>query len=177
MKFKVTAIAVDITQTPFGFSKPRDEIIDTEQNVLFTACTSIQDVEVAYEGFWNYLGGPDVVSKPSQKIKVLAVSPLEHRQPESDMHTYSFRAECLDDVKNFQRVCAIAGIAATFRVEPGVFQMPEPPSGPEVQMETDVPLEQLRVVMRQVVDGHVMLQTLRACPLSENSLERDYDLH
>lgn len=30
-------------------------------------------------------------------------------------------------------------------------------------------------IMRQLVDGHVMIETLRECPLAENSLEREYE--
>lgn len=93
------------------------------------------------------------------------------------MTIYSFRAECLDDIKEFQRQCVVAGLAISMRVKTGILNMPEPPSDPEVEMESAVSLETLQGVMRQVVDGHVMLQTLRACPLSDNTLERDYDLH
>lgn len=77
MKFKVTAIAVDLTTRPFSYSAPREEIVDTQENTIFGACESIQDVEVAYENFWNYLNGPDLVQNPSQKVKVLMVEPVE----------------------------------------------------------------------------------------------------
>jgi hypothetical protein len=45
-----------------------------------------------------------------------------------------------------------------------------------VQMEIDWDIERIRVVIREVVDGHVMLQSLRPGVLPDNSLERDYDL-
>jgi hypothetical protein len=46
----------------------------------------------------------------------------------------------------------------------------------EVEMHTDASLDSLRGLIRQVTDGHVMLQTLRQVPLQDNSLERDYDM-
>ena len=76
MKFRVVAIAVDLTQTPTAYSQPREEVVDSLQNSLFAECASIQDVEFRYESFWNYRDGPDVVSNPSQKIKVLSVTPI-----------------------------------------------------------------------------------------------------
>lgn len=44
MKFKVTAIAVDLTTRPFSYSAPREEIVDTQENTIFGACESIQKV-------------------------------------------------------------------------------------------------------------------------------------
>jgi hypothetical protein len=44
----------------------------------------------------------------------------------------------------------------------------------DVELEAGATLEAIRSVMRDVQDGHVMVQTLRACPLAKNTLERDY---
>jgi hypothetical protein len=44
----------------------------------------------------------------------------------------------------------------------------------EVELEAHATLEAIRNVMRDVEDGHVMVQTLQACPLAKNTLERDY---
>lgn len=88
------------------------------------------------------------------------------------MKTYSFRAECKEDVERFNEECLKAGLMTQWQAKPDE-QSPEV----EVELQTDAPLDTLRNVIRQVVDGHIMLQTLRECPLAENSLERDYDLH
>lgn len=88
------------------------------------------------------------------------------------MKTYSFRAECLEDVKRFHGECLKAGLIAELQAKPDD-QFPDV----DVELYTGASLENLRNVMRQVIDGHVMLQTLRECPLAENPLERDYDLH
>lgn len=76
MKFKVTAIAVDLTQSPISYGPARDEVIDTAKNEVFKACNSIQSVEVVYERFWNYPTSPDVVCNPREKVKVLVVELL-----------------------------------------------------------------------------------------------------
>lgn len=83
---------------------------------------------------------------------------------------FSFRAECLVDVQRFKAQCEKLGLASILSAREGV----APDVG--VEMETAASLEIIQDVMRSVVDGHVMRQTLRECPLSENSLERDYDL-
>lgn len=45
------------------------------------------------------------------------------------------------------------------------------------EFKSTMSLEELRDALRELEDSHVMLQTLRQCPLAENSQERDYDLH
>jgi hypothetical protein len=87
------------------------------------------------------------------------------------MATYSFRAECPADIDLFEQQCVTAYLNTAIRRVPD-------PVFPDVdaEMEVGVPLDAMRCLMRQMVNGHVMLQTLRACPLSENSLERDNDL-
>ena len=46
----------------------------------------------------------------------------------------------------------------------------------EVELESSASLGALLDIMRRIVDGHVMLQTLRECRLKDNALERDYEL-
>lgn len=87
------------------------------------------------------------------------------------MPVFSFRAECMDDVEKLHEECVAAGIIWSMNAKP---DMPYPDVDVEIKAETT--LEVLRGLMRQVVDGHVMLQTLRECSLAENSLERDYEL-
>lgn len=43
-----------------------------------------------------------------------------------------------------------------------------------IDIESSVDIEALREVLRNQTDAHVMLDTLRPVPLSENMLERDY---
>lgn len=87
------------------------------------------------------------------------------------MAFFSFRAECPADVLEFERACALAKITTSLAKLPdGTYP------DVEVELETPVAIDALRAVMRSIVDGHVMLQTLRECRLKDNSLERDYDL-
>ena len=79
---------------------------------------------------------------------------------------YSFRAECLHDVDELLKV--IRGtLVREYRRDPGY---------PDVEIEFDSPadLAILKAIMSIVEDGHVMRETLRTCPLSENNLEREY---
>ena len=43
----------------------------------------------------------------------------------------------------------------------------------EIMVDPSVSLGTMRRWMREVPDGHVMIQTLRPVPLAENSLERE----
>lgn len=88
------------------------------------------------------------------------------------MTTFSFRAECQPDVEAFQAAMAAAGVVATMKAAGDTSGLTDL----EVEMQSDSSLGQLQYVLRQVTDGHVMLQTLREVPLAANSLERDYDL-
>jgi len=85
------------------------------------------------------------------------------------MPIYSFRAECQADLDQLVRKLRSSAIHC-FMSGAQDKQFPDC----EVELETDAPLETIRNSMRAVEDGHVMVQTLRACPLAENSLERDY---
>lgn len=87
--------------------------------------------------------------------------------------TYSFRAECPDDVEKFHQQCLNSGLITAMRSTSNTDGLRDV----EVEMETEASLETIRGLMRKVIDGHVMLQTLKDCPLADNMLERDYDLH
>lgn len=85
---------------------------------------------------------------------------------------FSFRAECKGDVERLQAEFAGAGIEITsLRVVPDEEGFPDV----EVEATTISDFDAVRVCVGSLVDGHVMFQTLRACRLAENSLERDYD--
>lgn len=88
------------------------------------------------------------------------------------MNTFSFRAECLADVTAFIGTNDDNSLTAV-GIVPDMTGFPDV----EVQFDSELGLEELRQRMRAVEDGHVMVQTLRQCPLSQNSLERDLNIH
>jgi hypothetical protein len=89
------------------------------------------------------------------------------------MQRFSFRAECAADVDGFRRVCDLSGLVTAWEIHPDKSGLPDV----EVDLQSTSSLKVLREAMREIKDGHVMLQTLRECPLADNSLERDYDVH
>lgn len=77
MEFQVLAITVDVSETPCRFGETRSETIDTRNpDSPFAGCSTIQEVEFAYERYWNYRNDPDVLHDPARKIKVLTVTPV-----------------------------------------------------------------------------------------------------
>lgn len=76
MKFKVTALSVNLTVLPHRFTEPREEIVDTSSNPVFSNCGSIRDVEIAYEDHWNYGSSQFRISDAASKVKVLSVTPV-----------------------------------------------------------------------------------------------------
>jgi hypothetical protein len=44
-----------VSGNPVGDGITRDELIDTETNVLFKMCRTVLDIKNAYESFWNEL--------------------------------------------------------------------------------------------------------------------------
>lgn len=93
------------------------------------------------------------------------------------MKTYSFRAECLMDIERFQRRCR-ASFPHVLKMRKIRLKHEDGRESGEIAVELHTPLglDYLRGIMRQVVDGHVMLQTLRPIPLAENKLERDFTI-
>lgn len=87
--------------------------------------------------------------------------------------TYSFRAECIADIEQFASACKSAGLVINNDKPSSIDEM-TPDACFEFQATADI--ETLRTLLSTVPDGHVMLETLRACALSENSLERDYGI-
>lgn len=80
---------------------------------------------------------------------------------------YRFRAECQHDVDELRHL-----LGAKFDKITIVNSPPFPDV--EVEIEARLSLEELRDVMRRVVDGHVMVQTVAR--YGEYTGERDYDL-
>lgn len=86
---------------------------------------------------------------------------------------FSMRAECSVDFNRFMELAKQNGLVVEHTVRP------DPDGFPDVEIEfaSDSTLANIADVIRQVPDGHTMLQTLRPVPLADNSLERDYDIH
>lgn len=98
---------------------------------------------------------------------------------ESPRFVCSFRAECPGDVDT------LAGAIWSLRESDGLdvtktilrmnYTYQFPTLEPTVQIESsDVSIEHVEKLLRNIEDSHVMLDTLRPVPLSENSLKRDY---
>lgn len=54
--------------------------------------------------------------------------------------------------------------------------MPLPTPDVEVEIYVDATLEDLAAILSKIPDSHVMQETLRNLPASENSMERTYKL-
>lgn len=87
------------------------------------------------------------------------------------MPVYSFRAECEHDLAQLTKALRARGVISSMQVSRHDL-FPDC----KAELEGVVSLETLREVMRELPDNHVMIQTLRACPLADNSLERDRDI-
>lgn len=90
------------------------------------------------------------------------------------MNTFSFRAEFVNDVFTFLReIHHIPGaITEQYRYVIHGDQLGEG----EVELKVNATLEQLMDTLRGIEDSHVMLQTIKQCPLAENNCERNYDI-
>ena len=89
------------------------------------------------------------------------------------MNVFSCRAEGQCDVDSLQNLCATSGITlVNLRIELDRNGFADV----EVEFESSATLETLRETAKLVVDGYVLLQTLRQVPLAENSLKRDRSL-
>lgn len=76
MKFIVSALSVN-PRTGDVTGGPRDEIVDTEENILFAGCHTPWEVEDQYEAYWNRLNASweDNFPDYKAKVKVLDVKP------------------------------------------------------------------------------------------------------
>jgi hypothetical protein len=112
----------------------------------------------------------DLLGRPDRPRPILLrMSDVQTGNGESTIanHVYRFRAECQPEVDELRRL-----LGGRFDKITIVNSAPFPDV--EVELETDLSLEELRAVMRRVVDGHVMVQTLAR--RDEYTGERDYDL-
>lgn len=95
------------------------------------------------------------------------------------MKTFSFRAECEHDIAEFRKTLERHGIVAELREEKLLIEFHRGPDwmgDMKVELKTEATLEDLRAAMRDQIDTHVMIQSLRELPLSENDLDRDHSI-
>lgn len=93
--------------------------------------------------------------------------------------TFSFRAECQFDIDALRqnlifdrRVFTLDALPNPLMIDGKSVQVPDMVATLVIEMS----LEQLRDFMRMQPDSHVMVQTLREGPISQNSFERNYML-
>lgn len=86
------------------------------------------------------------------------------------MAIYSFRAECERDVEEIKKALTKLDSTTSLISKPLHIGVSHEPS---VEFTSVLGLEVIRKTIAYIEDCHVALQTLRAVPLSENSLERD----
>lgn len=84
---------------------------------------------------------------------------------------YSFRAELPQDVGKLLYALSKRNIFFKYSKQ-GTSHLPDV----YVELRTNATIEALRDTLRTIEDSHVMLQTLRALPLKENDLERDFSI-
>jgi hypothetical protein len=88
-------------------------------------------------------------------------------RPQATLTRYRFRAECQRDVNELCRLLNTQPHAITTELTAGFPDV-------EAAIVIVLSLEQLRDVMRQVEDGHVMVQTV--APTQDYTGKRNYDL-
>lgn len=86
------------------------------------------------------------------------------------MPKLSFRAECTNDVRLFKET--VTKERLPIQIQEVALSLGEV----AVELTTNLPKIEIVKVLRKQKDSHVMIQTLRAVQMSENSLERDYSL-
>lgn len=85
---------------------------------------------------------------------------------------YSFRAEYNGDVERFREQIMERHNPVVLLYRTDSTGLPDV----EVEFKSSLTLEELRGILNEQIDSHVMVQTLRPVPLALNSLERDRDL-
>lgn len=102
---------------------------------------------------------------------------IENQEPV----TYSFRAECEVDVDRFKEHASAFMPETEAMVIAVIPQTLEMPNGDEisipdvnVEIRTNLSLDDIKLIMLHVPDSHVMQETLRQFAAKDNSFERDY---
>jgi len=84
-------------------------------------------------------------------------------------NVFSFRAECQRDVHALESMLSERTVCT---IVPDSMGLPDC----DVEIRADITLGALMKLIRTIPDGHIMLQTVRAIPLLQNSLDRDFDV-
>lgn len=79
--------------------------------------------------------------------------------------TYSFRAECRDDVLSFLALPEATSLKKITIVPDPIFP------DVEVEIETKLTVQEVISALEMVEDGHVMVETLKACALVSNGMD------
>jgi hypothetical protein len=93
------------------------------------------------------------------------------------MAVFSFRAECPHDINLFAENLTAKQIQFTIRAKDLPLASPRGPrwmGDCAAEVTVDLTLEEMRTLMREQIDTHVMIQSLRELPLDQNSLDRDH---
>ena len=88
------------------------------------------------------------------------------------MQVYSFRVEVGEDFDLFLKNAQEQGHVVEVDLRLTDRRMPEQ----HIQIKVDLPLEELRALMRLQEDSHLMVQTVRPLPMSKNDLSRDWSV-
>lgn len=88
-----------------------------------------------------------------------------------ELNTVSYRAECQGDVTTLNHTLLTKGLCHRItRYEPDL-KLGEVLV--EMQVWNNCTIEDVKSVLRNQIDSHVLLETLRPVPMSDNTMERD----
>jgi hypothetical protein len=83
----------------------------------------------------------------------------------SPINIFSFRAECRDDVLGFLALPEATSLKR-------IMMIPDPTfPDVEVEIETKLTVQEITRALQMVEDGHVMVETFKACALKSNSMD------
>lgn len=145
------------------------------------ACRAVRENAVENwlqrEFVMKYAGEPTV--QPLMRYEPTPFPPQHYLKVEDIFKTYSFRAECQHDVFQFMLALHALNENASLREVSciSIFSPYENTPDVAVEMKSTVSRErQIKIAYDLNMDLHVIAQTLRECPLSENCLERDFSI-
>lgn len=124
-----------------------------------------------------YSSVPLLLNEVDYMYSMLTTTNSSYTQNIINGKTFSFRAECAYDVDALRHNLIAARKVFTLDAGPNPLLINgELVPVPDVvaTLVIDMSLDDLRRFMRTQEDSHVMVQTLRECPLEQNSLERDW---
>lgn len=126
-----------------------------------------------------YTAMPRLLNEVDYMYSMLTTTNSNYTQNIVNGKTFSFRAECSYDVDALRHNLIAARKVFTLDIKPNPLVINgELVSVPDVvaTLVIDMSLDDLRRFMNTQQDAHVMVQTVRECPLEQNSLERDWRL-